>query len=67
MVFTIGFLIFLLSDFLPLHNFGLLTSIAMLAGLASDIAILPCLLHVFDRVGERRDKSEFGRRNAQGA
>jgi len=54
MVFTIGFLIFLLSDFLPLHNFGLLTSIAMLAGLASDIAILPCLLHVFDRVGERQ-------------
>jgi uncharacterized protein len=50
MVFTIGFLIFLLSDFLPLHNFGLLTSIAMLAGLASDIAILPCLLHVFDRI-----------------
>ena len=50
MVFTFGFLIFLLSDFLPLHNFGLLTSIAMLAGLASDMAILPCLLHVFDRV-----------------
>jgi predicted RND superfamily exporter protein len=53
MVFTIGFLIFLLSDFLPLHNFGLLTSIAMLAGLASDIAILPCLLHVFDRTDPR--------------
>jgi uncharacterized protein len=53
MVFTFGFLIFLLSDFLPLHNFGLLTSIAMVAGLASDIAILPCLCHVFDRVGRQ--------------
>ncbi|HEY2881981.1 MAG TPA: MMPL family transporter, partial [Pirellulales bacterium] len=37
MVFTIGFLIFLLSDFLPLHNFGLLTSIAMVAGLLCDM------------------------------
>src|SRR5262249_37003968 len=44
LVFTFGFLIFLLSDFLPLHNFGLLTSIAMFAGMLSDIMLLPCLL-----------------------
>jgi predicted RND superfamily exporter protein len=50
LVFTLGFLIFLVSDFLPLHNFGLLTSIAMLAGLVGDLLFLPCLLRTFDRL-----------------
>jgi len=50
LVFTLGFLIFLFSDFLPLHNFGLLTSIAMLAGLVGDMLFLPCLLRTFDRL-----------------
>ena len=48
-VFTAGFLIFLVSDFMPLYHFGLLTSIAMVAGLLGDIVFLQCLLHTFDR------------------
>ncbi len=53
LVFTAGFLIFLVSDFLPLYHFGLLTSIAMLAGMTGDIVLLPCLLRTFDRVPRR--------------
>ncbi len=53
LVFTAGFLIFLVSDFLPLYHFGLLTSIAMLAGMTSDVVLLPCLLRTFDRVPRR--------------
>ncbi len=50
LVFTAGFLIFLVSDFLPLYHFGLLTSIAMFAGMTGDVVLLPCLLRTFDRV-----------------
>jgi predicted RND superfamily exporter protein len=53
LVFTAGFLIFLVSDFLPLYHFGLLTSIAMLAGMTGDVVLLPCLLRTFDRVPNR--------------
>lgn len=45
-----GFLIFLLTDFLPLYHFGQLSAIAMLAALVGDLVILPNLLLVFDRV-----------------
>jgi predicted RND superfamily exporter protein len=44
----LGFLIFLVSDFLPLFYFGLLTSIAMLAWMIGDVVLLPCLLRTFD-------------------
>ncbi len=49
-VFISGFMIFLLSDFLPLYHFGLLASIAMVAALIGDTVLLPCLLRTFDRL-----------------
>ncbi len=48
-----GFLIFLLTDFLPLYHFGQLSAIAMLAALLGDLVILPNLLLVFDRLPEQ--------------
>jgi hypothetical protein len=45
----LGFSIFLFSEFLPMADFGLLTGLAMLAALAGDLFLLPCLLKVFDR------------------
>ena len=44
-----GFSIFLLSDFLPMYHFGMLAGVAMIAALAGDLLLLPCLLRVFDR------------------
>ena len=41
------------ADFLPLYHFGLLTSIAMLAGMIGDVVLLPCLLRTFDNVPSR--------------
>lgn len=46
---TAGFAIFLLSDFLPMHHFGLLASISMAAALVGDAVLLPNLLILFDR------------------
>jgi hypothetical protein len=57
-VFMLGFLIFLVSDFLPLYYFGLLTSIAMLAGMIGDVVLLPCLLRTFDNVPARVDQND---------
>ena len=57
LVFMLGFLIFLVSDFLPLFYFGLLTSIAMLAGMIGDVALLPCLLRTFDEAKWRNRRS----------
>ena len=48
-VFAAGFMIFLLSDFLPLFQFGLLATLAMAAALVGDMLLLPCLLRTFDR------------------
>jgi len=50
----VGFSIFLLSDFRPMHHFGLLGAVAMLAALAGDLLLLPNLLKLFDRRGEPR-------------
>jgi predicted RND superfamily exporter protein len=58
LVHVAGFAIFLCTDFVPLRQFGLLASIAMLAALAGDLVLLPNLLLVFDRVP--------GRKNAEG-
>ncbi len=41
---TIGFSIFVLSDFIPTIYFGILTALAMVAALAADLVILPLLL-----------------------
>jgi hypothetical protein len=49
LVHVAGFLIFLFTDFVPLYQFGLLSSIAMLAALVGDMILLPNLLLVFDR------------------
>ena len=48
-VSCLGFSIFLFSEFRPMADFGLLTGLAMLAALAGDLFLLPCLLKVFDR------------------
>lgn len=48
-VHVAGFAIFLLTDFLPLYQFGLLSVVAMIAALAGDLILLPNLLLVFDR------------------
>lgn len=45
----LGFSIFLLSEFRPMSDFGLLTGIAMIAALIGDLVLLPALLRVFDR------------------
>lgn len=47
-VHVVGFLIFLLTDFQPLFHFGILSSVAMVAALAGDLILLPCLLVWFD-------------------
>ncbi len=49
LVHMAGFAIFLLTDFIPLFQFGLLSSIAMFAALIGDLVLLPNLLLVFDR------------------
>jgi predicted RND superfamily exporter protein len=54
LVHVAGFAIFLCTDFVPLRQFGLLASIAMLAALAGDLVLLPNLLLVFDRVPRRK-------------
>jgi predicted RND superfamily exporter protein len=53
LVHVAGFAVFLCTDFVPLRQFGLLASIAMLAALAGDLVLLPNLLLVFDRVPRR--------------
>ena len=44
---TIGFSIFVLSDFIPTIYFGILTALAMVAALAADLIVLPLLLERF--------------------
>jgi predicted RND superfamily exporter protein len=44
----LGFGIFLLADFRPMHHFGLLAGIAMAAALVGDLILLPNLLKLFD-------------------
>jgi predicted RND superfamily exporter protein len=41
---TIGFSVFVLSDFIPTIYFGILTALAMVAALAADLVVLPLLL-----------------------
>ncbi|MFW6125302.1 MAG: efflux RND transporter permease subunit, partial [Pirellulales bacterium] len=53
-----GFGIFLLSDFRPLYDFGLLAGVAMAAALLGDLVLLPNLLKVFDRVPRGRSAPE---------
>jgi predicted RND superfamily exporter protein len=48
-VHVAGFMIFLVTDFMPLYHFGLLASLAMIAALIGDTVMLPNLLRVFDR------------------
>jgi predicted RND superfamily exporter protein len=44
---TIGFSVFVLSDFIPTIYFGILTALAMVAALAADLLVLPLLLERF--------------------
>jgi hypothetical protein len=44
---TIGFSVFVLSDFIPTIYFGILTALAIVAALAADLIILPLLLERF--------------------
>ena len=53
---TIGFSIFVLSDFIPTIYFGILTALAMVAALAADLIVLPLLLERF-KPFERRAAS----------
>jgi predicted RND superfamily exporter protein len=48
----LGFGIFLLADFRPMHHFGLLAGIAMAAALVGDLVLLPNLLKLFDTDGK---------------
>jgi predicted RND superfamily exporter protein len=54
LVHVAGFAIFLCTDFLPLYQFGLLASIAMVAALVGDLVMLPNLLVVFDRCSQSK-------------
>jgi uncharacterized protein len=47
-VLAVGFLIFVLSVYQPLNNFGILSSIAIFSALLSDLFLLPALLVVFN-------------------
>ena len=49
LVHIAGFAIFLGTDFIPLFQFGLFASLAMVAALIGDVVLLPNLLLVFDR------------------
>ena len=49
MVAAAGFLVLLLSDFVPLIYFGLLTALALAAALVADLLVLPALLVAIDR------------------
>ncbi|WP_049724004.1 efflux RND transporter permease subunit [Gilvimarinus polysaccharolyticus] len=46
-IITLGFLLLVFSDFVPSVQFGLLTSLAMLIALLSDLTLLPVLLKRF--------------------
>jgi predicted RND superfamily exporter protein len=50
LVHIAGFSVFLLTDFVPLYHFGLLSCLAMTAALVGDLVLLPNLLLVLDRV-----------------
>jgi len=50
-----GFTVFLLTDFLPLFHFGLLSSAAMVAAMLGDLIMLPNLLMLFDNRPDRVD------------
>ena len=44
-----GFAIFVLAEFRPMHHFGIMASIAMMAALFGDLLLLPNLLRLLDR------------------
>ncbi|WP_339617679.1 efflux RND transporter permease subunit [uncultured Gilvimarinus sp.] len=46
-IITLGFLLLVFSDFVPSVQFGLLTSLAMVIALLTDLALLPVLLKRF--------------------
>jgi len=44
LVITVGFSILVFSNFIPTIYFGILTGIAMIVALISDLALLPALI-----------------------
>lgn len=53
-VLSLGFLIFVMSSYIPLGNFGILASLAMVSALIADLFLLPVLLEIF-RPFEKKD------------
>lgn len=51
---TLGFSVLVLSNFIPTIYFGLLTGAAMLIALIADLTLLPLLLVLFYKTGEKR-------------
>lgn len=56
-ILTLGFLIFLFSDFQYTRNLGMLISFTMSSALLGDLLVLPALLLVFKPVGRGGDPS----------
>ncbi len=55
MTITIGFLVMVLSSFIPTVYFGVFTAIAMVSALLTDITVLPMLFRVFQPYGPHRE------------
>lgn len=48
LIITLGFLVFLWSNFNPTHDFGVLTAFAMVTGVIAEVLLLPPLLILLD-------------------
>jgi len=48
-ILALAFSIFMFSSFVPNHNFGMITAIALIIALATDLLMLPALFSLFDR------------------
>lgn len=49
MLLVIGFGSFILADFVPNHNFGLLSAFVLVMALITDLIFLPAVIMIFDR------------------
>jgi len=48
-ILALAFSIFMFSSFMPNYNFGMITAIALIIALATDLLMLPAMFSIFDR------------------
>ena len=55
-VLSLGFLVFVLSAYIPLTNFGILSAVAITSALFADLFLMPALIDLF--IHDRQEKEE---------